>query len=84
MFLSSFSYSLNIVHQIIKEKLHHVQFFFCPPVPNESKSNFKGIGEENKSILGKEKNIDLKILLITKNLQVLFIFKLWKIQSNRS
>lgn len=37
MFLSSFSYSLNIVYQIIKEKLHHVQFFFCPPGPNERK-----------------------------------------------
>lgn len=43
MFLPSFSYRLNIVYQIIKEKLHHIQFFFCPPGPIERKNNFKAI-----------------------------------------
>ena len=44
MLLSAFSYSLNIVYQIIKEKLHHVQFFFCPPEPIKRKNNFRGTG----------------------------------------
>ena len=44
MLLFAFSYSLNIVYQIIKEKLHHVQFFFCPPEPIKRKNNFRGTG----------------------------------------
>lgn len=76
MLLSAFSYSLNIVYQIIKEKLHHVQFFFCPPEPIKRKNNFRGTGWD-KSRTGKNTIVHLNFYEVIVSLRLnLKIFNL--------